>query len=58
MVDISSYSKVFRLPPNHGYSEGLHNEIIANRRKLDNKLFFDRLVETLGVKGTSPLHRI
>ena len=51
MIEIKDFEQVFNLSPDHGYSEHLHSEIIKNRRILDNKLFFDRLVEVLRVKS-------
>ena len=54
MLDINDFDKVFGFNTDYAYNQSTYNAIIRSRRALDNKLFFDRLLERLNVKGTIP----
>ena len=54
MLDISDYDAVFKVydkQTHSGYPTGLQNDINDSRYHLGGKLFFDRLLELLQIKG-------
>ncbi|KAJ9666456.1 hypothetical protein H2201_003378 [Coniosporium apollinis] len=52
MLDINDFNQVFDFDPDCTYSQSTQNGIVRNRRALDNKLFFDRLLDRLNVKSS------
>lgn len=56
MVNWDSFDTIFYFNRNFSYDGNLVNQIVANRRALQNQLFVDRLLELLEIKpGVSTL---
>ena len=56
MLDISDYDAVFKIHDKHSHSHGgyppeIERTILDNRHHLGGKLFFDRLLDLLQIKG-------
>jgi hypothetical protein len=51
-ADIESFDSVYYFNKKCEYPRDVASEIYRGRRELKDKLFFDRLLETIGVNGT------
>ena len=54
--DGDGFDAVFGSKPDLAYSQHLVAEIQKNRRKLENELFFDKLLKILGIDDRKPHH--
>lgn len=50
MKDFEQFDDVFDFDPNYAYKEQTINQIIRYRRAMEDELFIDRLLKTLGIK--------
>lgn len=49
-IDLTDYEAVFGEGPGTAYEQQIIDQIIRNRRILEDELFVDRLLKALGVK--------
>ena len=50
MDDYEDFESVFSFKPDYAFEHKIVEVILASRRRLENELFFDRLLRLLGIR--------
>ena len=50
MDNFEDFEDLFVFEPDYAYSEQIINKILKCRRSMENELFIDRLLKTLGIE--------
>lgn len=50
MDEFEDFESVFSFEPDYTFDHKIVEVILANRRTLENELFFDRLLRVLGIR--------
>ena len=57
-IDLTDYEAVFGEGPGTAYEQQTIDQIVRNRRTLEDELFVDRLLKALGIKKRGLIARV